>query len=65
MSIKLNESFWDCECDINFIHDLKKGDYCPICGACAKDGPNSRQNEINSLYDPKKDTAIVLENSHF
>lgn len=27
--------------------------------------PNSRQNEIDSLYDPKKDTAIVLENSHF
>ena len=48
--IILNEDYWDCECEAFFIHPkgLKK---CRECGAYADDQPDSRENEVEMLFD--------------
>lgn len=43
--IILNENYWDCECEHNFIHQRDEL-FCPACGARREDQPDSRQNEI-------------------
>ena len=57
-----NSKYWDCECEENFIHSSFK-DYCPRCKKVSTDQPDSRQNEIDELYDPAKDDTKLIHES--
>jgi hypothetical protein len=59
-NIETNENYWDCECEINYIHNKKKGNYCPICKTFEEDQPDSRQIEINKSYNSQEDNTIFL-----
>lgn len=41
----INHSYWDCECELDFIHHTSKS-ICKICLAESESQPNSRENEI-------------------
>ena len=40
-----NDSFWDCECDDDFIHP-KSQPKCDKCGTKSEDQPDSRLDEV-------------------
>lgn len=42
----LDERYFDCECEINYIHLKSKTPVCPNCHTHHLDGPDSRTNEI-------------------
>jgi len=44
-TVETTEKFWDCECDIDFIHP-KIEINCSKCGAIADDQPDSRVMEV-------------------
>ena len=50
--------YWDCECDSDYVHSKKKGNFCPKCRAFEKDQPDSILREIEYQYDPLQDIAI-------
>ena len=41
-----NDAFWDCECEVGYIHMKLIEDYCPICGCHMEDMPDSLQIEV-------------------
>jgi hypothetical protein len=43
--IIINHSYWDCECEHDFIHYTTKT-VCEICHSEKEYQPNSRENEI-------------------
>lgn len=46
-----NPNYWDCNCeDRDYIHP-KTEHYCVFCGAYSVDQPDSRQDEIDELFD--------------
>ena len=45
--IKLNDEYWDCECEHFYIHH-KTESFCSKCGCHESDMPDSRQDEIDS-----------------
>ena len=50
MDIGTCDLFWDCECDIHYIH-RKEEKSCPVCGAEKDNQPEySRYNELNNPY---------------
>ena len=50
MKIELNENYWDCECQVDYIHH-KAVLVCNICGADRDGQPDSRADEVlNHLY---------------
>lgn len=48
MKIELNENFWDCECENDYIR-YKNENSCDVCGALQEDSPNAREDEINTM----------------
>jgi hypothetical protein len=48
----LNDNYWDCECEHDFIHTVEKND-CSVCRAIKEEQPNSRNNEIEILIENK------------
>lgn len=46
--ITLNLSYWDCECNENYIHPISHK-ACLVCGAEQDDQPNSRAGEVKRL----------------
>ncbi len=48
-----NPNYWDCDCDINYIHP-KTVPVCPRCEARAETQPDARQEEID-LYGVEAD----------
>ena len=44
-----NDSYWDCNCDENYIHFKSELQSCVICGAIQTEQPDSMQNEIDVL----------------
>lgn len=57
IDFEVTTEFWDCECEYDFIHDKRVGNYCPKCKSHEEDQPDSRVNEL-FLYTRKKDKAI-------
>lgn len=51
------EQFWDCECDVNYIHP-KSVSVCPRCGAVSEERPDSRTNEVLGLLMSKPDVSL-------
>lgn len=50
MNVALSERYWDCECQVDYIHH-RAVLACSICGACRDEQPNSRANEVHEhLY---------------
>ena len=47
-TFETNDNYWDCDCEVNYIHKIKKSD-CSLCGALEIDRPPSRQTEINGF----------------
>lgn len=45
MPIYTTELFWDCECEVKYIHP-KSEVKCAKCGAMAADQPDSRSDEV-------------------
>lgn len=45
MTTILNESFWDCECERDYIHPKAEKE-CELCGANSESQPDSWQDEI-------------------
>jgi len=43
--IILNHSYWDCECEHDYIHHVSES-ICEVCLHKADVQPNSRENEI-------------------
>ncbi len=43
--ITTNESFWDCDCDENYIHSKSMAS-CPMCGINESEAPDSREDEV-------------------
>ena len=43
--ITTNKNFWDCECEIAYIHP-KTTCTCTKCGANKEDQPDSRADEL-------------------
>ena len=43
------DEFWDCECEMNYIHRKSKERVCTKCGCEEADMPDSRLNEIELL----------------
>jgi len=43
--LTLNLEYWDCECDTNFIHSVRKK-ACEICKSIIYLQPNSRESEV-------------------
>lgn len=41
--------FWDCECDIHYIHPSDECNYCVRCRARKDDQPDSRVNEVEKM----------------
>ena len=56
-----HDDYWDCECDENYIHAKKKGNFCPDCNTHEGEMPDSRVIEIYKFYDPQCDRAIYKE----
>ena len=54
-----NEEYWDCMCVKNYIHKKPKN-YCPQCGTTQTDSHDSRVSEVESMYNPKEETAIYF-----
>ena len=52
MTVKLNPNYWDCECEYDYIHP-KSENFCPDCGTCSDDQPDSREIEVKFLFKPK------------
>lgn len=49
--IILDNRFWDCECEENYIHP-KSEEECKVCGAYSEGQPDSRMNEvIDAIFD--------------
>ena len=44
----LNNSYWDCDCEDNYIHKRSESEFCNICGVHQEDMPDSREHEIKS-----------------
>ena len=51
--IVTTESYWDCECEHNYIHPSTMPE-CLRCGAKREDQPDSRVNEVQALGLPRK-----------
>lgn len=47
--IVLNLDYWDCDCSENYIHPIKEK-YCNKCSTYEEDSPNSRENEVQKLF---------------
>ena len=43
--LTLNLEYWDCECDTNIIHSVRKK-ACEICKSIIYLQPNSRESEV-------------------
>ena len=54
----LNNEFWDCNCQENYIHRKSKGNYCPKCKTWSDDQPDSSNNEVLAFYEPSKDEVV-------
>ena len=54
-----NPEYWDCNCDEYFIHK-KPRNYCPKCGMVEYGCPDSWAHEVEEIYDPFEDSALVL-----
>ena len=50
MDIKLNDNFWDCECEKDYIHHKSVQTFCTECKTLAEDMPDSREDEVNEHY---------------
>ena len=46
---KLNENFWDCECEHNCIR-FRNVRYCPYCKTFQDNQPDSHDNEVHDKY---------------
>lgn len=46
----LSPDFWDCQCVDNFIHRKQSERVCGICGAEEGESPDSRIDEILTLF---------------
>lgn len=60
--IIFDDRYWDCECELHFIH--RKGDRleCPLCGAKEEDGqPDSRVSELNDLFNHFRKNQLLKE----
>ena len=44
-AVTLSSLFWDCECDVNYIHHVSE-DRCEFCETYREDSPESRLEEI-------------------
>ena len=51
-NIKLNQDYWDCECETNYIHKKTELDHCVKCDTYEEDQPDSRQEEIDNMKTP-------------
>jgi len=43
-------NYWDCECDVDYIHHISEVEPCEKCGADPDEQPNSRVNEIVKAF---------------
>ena len=53
MIVKTDDRYWDCECEINYIHLKKNTLSCSVCGMTEDECSDSRPNEIKKSK-PKK-----------
>lgn len=51
-----NQSYWDCECDEDYIHKKTEQKSCAKCDTFHEDQPDSRQHEIDELELRKEKT---------
>ena len=51
--------YWECNCVKNYIH-RKPRNYCPVCGSIQIDCPDSRADEVDTIYDPNNDIALYF-----
>lgn len=47
--ITLNLEYWDCDCDVDYIHSINKA-HCDKCNAFEEDSPNSREDEVKKYF---------------
>lgn len=53
-----NPLYWDCECDVDYIHLKKNGNHCRGCGSYEHEMPDSRKAEICFGYKPEGDKKM-------
>jgi len=56
----LNNDFWDCECETNYIHS-KNIKLCLNCNANQEEQPDSRQSEVETLKTPAQSLLFQLQ----
>ncbi len=44
-------NYWDCECDVDYIHHMSDVEPCDQCGAVPDEQPNSHVAEIHKVFD--------------
>jgi len=47
------QGFWDCACDVDYIHREAVETYCAVCDSHAEDMPDSMLNEILIYFGSK------------
>lgn len=51
-SVVIDPNYWDCECDVDYIHHISDVEPCTKCGADPDEQPNSRPDEIAKAFNP-------------
>ena len=46
--VRLTPFYWDCECEVAYIHKHSQAHRCSICRAVADDQPDSRVDEVEA-----------------
>lgn len=59
----LHPDYWDCECERDYIHRKRQGNYCPWCQSHLEDMPDARLHELLDHYVAARDGAVFRESA--
>lgn len=52
------ESYWDCNCEKDYIHDKSLEKECTICGAKEEEQPDSHTEEVIAKFKETNDELV-------
>ena len=60
---ELNNHYWDCECEQNYIHEKSKLLYCHKCGYAQDEAPDSHVDEVTKYFKNLKPNCEETKNA--
>lgn len=60
---KLNNHYWDCECEQDYIHEKSKLLYCHKCGYAQDEAPDSHADEVTKYFKNLKPNCEETKNA--